>query len=176
MKLKMLAASVALLVAASTASAQEVIPIDVALAPSAGNGLVGTFERAATGLFLDTYTFTPSSVAGAVSVTLRPLGGPVNFFVALLNDEGFSYLPESGSPVFSFQTLVSANTPLSLTVFGFAGDPELFAEASGSYGGSVQVQSVAVIPEPETYALLLAGLGVVAAVARRRRDRSAAAR
>lgn len=168
MKLKMLAASVALIVTASAAVAQEVVPINVDLTPSAGIGLVGTFERSVTGLFVDTFTFTPSSVAGPVSVTLTPLSGPVNFFAALLNEEGFSYLPESGDPVFSFQALASAGTPLSLTVFGFAGDVELLAEGSGTYGGSVQVQAVAAIPEPETYALLLLGLGAVA-MARRRK-------
>ncbi len=39
---------------------------------------------------------------------------------------------------------------------------------SDSYGGSLDNISVTAVPEPETYALLLAGLGVMGAIARRR--------
>ena len=38
----------------------------------------------------------------------------------------------------------------------------------GAYGGSITVP-VPAIPEPETYAMLLAGLGLVGALARRRK-------
>ena len=40
-----------------------------------------------------------------------------------------------------------------------------------SYDGSATLtQSIVAVPEPETYAMLLAGLGLVGAVARRRRQ------
>lgn len=39
-----------------------------------------------------------------------------------------------------------------------------------SYGGSLDNVSVTAVPEPETYALMLAGLGLVGAMARRRRQ------
>ncbi len=44
---------------------------------------------------------------------------------------------------------------------------------SGSLGGiySGSIESIAVIPEPETYAMLLAGLGLMGAVVRRRSSR-----
>ena len=42
------------------------------------------------------------------------------------------------------------------------------AAADGNGGFQVALTSVAAVPEPETYAMLLAGLGVIGAVARRR--------
>jgi len=47
------------------------------------------------------------------------------------------------------------------------------ANASDSFGGSLDNVSVTAVPEPETYALMLAGLGVLGAVVRRRRHPSA---
>jgi hypothetical protein len=43
--------------------------------------------------------------------------------------------------------------------------------ASNSYGGSLDNVSVTAVPEPETYALMLAGLGFVGFVARRRKSK-----
>ncbi|MBA2659075.1 MAG: PEP-CTERM sorting domain-containing protein [Nitrosospira sp.] len=40
--------------------------------------------------------------------------------------------------------------------------------ANGSLGGPISVSSVSAIPEPETYAMLLAGLGMIGAMVRRR--------
>lgn len=40
-----------------------------------------------------------------------------------------------------------------------------------SYGGSLDNVVVTAVPEPETYALMLAGLGIVGAIARRRNQR-----
>lgn len=169
MNIKMIVASASLAVAASAASAQEAPPILLTLTPS-GGALVATFKRPVSGLFVDTFSFTPTSVAGTVSVTLTPVNGSVNFFAALLNDEGFSFLPELGQASFSFQSAVNASTPLALTVFGFAGDAETLGDMAGSYSGSIQVQGVSAIPEPQTWALMLAGLGVVGFSARRRRQ------
>ena len=41
--------------------------------------------------------------------------------------------------------------------------------AQGSYGGNIAVTPTSPVPEPETYALMLAGLGALGFVARRRR-------
>ena len=61
---------------------------------------------------------------------------------------------------FSFASLESsAHTPFVLTLGGTANGKSI-------YSGEL---SVTAVPEPETYALLLAGLGVVGFVARRRR-------
>ena len=45
------------------------------------------------------------------------------------------------------------------------------AGRSDSFGGSLDNVSVTAVPEPESYALMLAGLGLIAAVARRRRQK-----
>jgi len=60
---------------------------------------------------------------------------------------------------------------------GNAGSMDLFFRATGpndSYGGSLDNISVTAVPEPETLALMLAGLGLVGAVARRRNAAKAA--
>lgn len=95
MNIKMILASAGLAAAASAASAQEATPVPVILTPSGGS-LVAEFTRSATGLFVDTFSFTPTSVSGTVSVTLTPVNGSVSFFAALLNDDGFSFMPELG--------------------------------------------------------------------------------
>jgi hypothetical protein len=174
MKLQALAAA-AVLSAATASFAQSTEPIVVVLAPS-GPGMFGTtFERSVSGLFVDTFTFTPSAFAGNVAVNLTSLAGPVNFYAALLNGEGFSFLPESGATSFAFQANVTAATPLELTVLGFAGNADTLTEASGSYRGSITAQTIAAIPEPETYALMLGGLAAIGAMARRRQRKASVA-
>ncbi len=62
----------------------------------------------------------------------------------------------------------------NLWVTGAEGPASLMFQAVGtsqSYGGSLDAVSLtAAVPEPETYALMLAGLGAVGFVARRRRQ------
>ncbi|MBL8315072.1 MAG: FxDxF family PEP-CTERM protein [Rubrivivax sp.] len=58
------------------------------------------------------------------------------------------------------------------TVFGTGGLTELKFVAYGdsdSFGGSLDAVSLTAVPEPETYAMMLAGIGVVGFVAARRR-------
>ena len=167
MNIKMFVAAASLAIAASAASSQETAPIPLVLSPSGGT-LATTFTQSVTGLFIDTFSFTPGNVSGTVFVTLTPVNSSVNFFAALLSDEGFSYLPELGPTGFTFQSVVDGRTPLSLTVFGFAGNTETLSDLTGSYQGSVRVQSIAAIPEPQTYALMIAGLGVLGFAARKR--------
>ena len=66
------------------ASAQTVV-----LSPAVGGGFTGSFVQAANGSFFDTFTFMPGSVSGNVTVTLTDAEGPINFFTAILNGQGF---------------------------------------------------------------------------------------
>lgn len=157
---------------ASVSFAQESPPIGLVLNPSAGGRLSTTFQRSVNGFFLDTFTFTPSAVSGNVSVNLMPASGPINFFSALLNGQGFSFFPENGNTAFSFQSMVDATQPLVLQVLGFGGSAEDLTAAAASYSGSVTVNPIAAIPEPETYALMLGGLAMLSAWAKRRRRRA----
>ena len=167
MKLIHLGVAGVLATAASLSFAQEAAPIALTLNPIAAGTLRATFQGNVSGIFVDTFAFTPPSVAGNVSVTFAPVAGPVTFYSALLNGEGFSQPPDAGMSNFSFQSMVSADMPLSLTVLGFAGDPETLTAAAGTYSATIEVQSVAAIPEPQTYALMLAGLGALAWMRRR---------
>ena len=166
MNLKQLVVSAALVVAASASCAQDA-PIPLTLVTTGPNLIGTTFQRSVSGMFIDMFSFMPADVAGTVSVTLMPLDTSINFFAALINGDSFSFFPESGATNFSFQSVVDARSPLSLTVFGYAGDASNLTDASGRYSGSIQVQTVAAVPEPETYVLLLAGLATLGALKRR---------
>lgn len=169
MNLKALAASAALALGAAGAFAQDAAPIQLVLTPINASTSSVTFQRQVTGLFVDTFDFTPASFNGLVSASLRPIAGPINFFAAILNGEEFSFLPESGLTTFDFQSRVFANQPLELQVFGFAGDAQTLTEATATYGGTITAQALSAVPEPETYAFLLAGLAVLGVI----RSRSA---
>jgi hypothetical protein len=54
--------------------------------------------------------------------------------------------------------------------FGFGGAPGAYDDNDGSYQIRIGVNQVPAIPEPQTYALMLAGLLMLRAVTRRRRS------
>lgn len=54
--------------------------------------------------------------------------------------------------------------------FGFGGAPGAYDDNDGSYQIKIGVNQVPAIPEPETYALMLAGLLAIGALQRRRRQ------
>ena len=104
----------------------------------------------------------------------------------------FAYSPRQGVPsasngievfwngssqgVFTGDGAASGNTwaVKNLWVTGAEGPASLMFQAVGtsqSYGGSLDAVSLtAAVPEPQTYALMLAGLGAIGCLARRRRQ------
>jgi hypothetical protein len=144
-------------------------PPPVTLTPSGGGMFSGGFTQMADGLIIDTFTFLPAAFAGTVSVTLSSLSGPVSFFTASLNDQNFSFFPEIDGPDFSFSASVTDDVPLMLTVFGAVLDSDGNPNGTGSYQGVINAASVVAVPEPETYALMLAGIAAVGWGARRKR-------
>lgn len=155
----------AIVLAGATSLAWAAPPDPVPLMPAGTGMLAGGFTQAVDGLFVDTFDFMPAAVDGLVSVTLSSLAGPVSFFTASLNGQDFSYFPELGQTDFRFQAQVSSSMPLSLTVFGAVLDGDGNPLGAGSYSGAITVA----VPEVQSYALMLAGLVGLAAVARRRR-------
>ena len=164
MKFKTLLAAVALVGSAGVAQADTVIT----LTPTGPGMFAGQFTQAVEGVFVDTFSFVPASFAGLVSVTLSSLSGPVTFFVGSLNDQDFSNF-EPAPASFSFQAYVSDDRPLNLTVFGAVLDADGNPGGAGSYRGVIN----AAVPEPQTWALMLAGMaglaGLSSASSRRRK-------
>ena len=126
----------------------------------------GTFGAVHSAAFTDTYTFLPVFDSESVDSALISIGfiptSDINFTSVILN--GISLTITNGAidtAVTGFPFLLSG--PLTLIVSGTSG-------LTASYAGTINVQP---IPEPETYAMLLAGLGVVGWLARRRSIRPA---
>lgn len=117
-------------------------------------------------LLFDVYTFSlvnPGFLDGiATSLDLSGVLGLVGFSV-VLQDSGFNTIGVDTSPAdgFSFAGLSAGS--YALTFVGVTN-----GSLGGSYAGVILAQT---IPEPETYALMLAGLAAVGFVAMRRRQR-----
>ncbi|MDT8998264.1 PEP-CTERM sorting domain-containing protein [Paucibacter sp. APW11] len=114
---------------------------------------------------------TSASASGQLSVD----GGPAVSFGGTLGrtittaSPGFTsgfYAGSSSAPVGAFSSLSFSGGVLSLSASGGS-----FASVIGQPQNELKLSFVATpVPEPQTYALLLAGLGVVGALARRRRE------
>jgi opacity protein-like surface antigen len=114
--------------------------------------------------FSDTYTFSP-----VLDGEFKVNGGVINFYgfdseqiqfsSVSLNHKALKLSNEDGESKARLGN-ISLSGPLTLHVSGFAG-------SSASYSGNFNITTA--VPEPETYGMLLAGLGLVGAVARRRK-------
>jgi len=175
MTLKTLALAVSMALAAPVVFADDfttTVPLiaDPDTAGSYSAGLSATHLVA--GSFTDTFTFDPSvsgSVSSSLATALTNDSDNIDFTSVLLNGVSFSLTsPDGGVHDFAFFGPSFATGPLTLIVTGVAA-PALAAGTaiSASYGGSLAVSAV---PEPQTYLLLLAGLGAVGFVARRRQS------
>ena len=141
----------------------------VTLVPVAPGLFTGDFTQPVEGLFTDTFSFIPARFAGHVSVILSSLTGPVSFFTASLNGQDFSFFPGPQPMDFAFEADVLADVSLTLTVFGAVLDGAGNPGGAGSYRGVIT--AVAAVPEPQTWALMLGGIGLaLGAAAKRRRE------
>jgi len=123
----------------------------------------------AGGLIFDTYAFSldaSSDVASSVT-SLGAIGaGTYSLFsvgldglVGTADDVGFGAWTFAGAPTVSTVSLAAGNYYYS--VFGLASGVAAYSINSAA--------TVAPVPEPETFALLAAGLGVIGFVSSRRR-------
>lgn len=166
MKLKLCAAAAVLSVAATSTFA-----IDVPVTLIDGSGSFGATRTART--FTDNFTFsvlTASTVSASIvsdlgfsSVTLT--GGP-GFETTFANFGIYSFLGNEVSRLKTSPVLAAGTYAISINV-GMGGTPGLEGDAR-SFAG---ILTVSPIPEPGTYALLLAGLvGVGVGVRRHRKE------
>jgi len=108
--------------------------------------------------------------------TVSGLAGFVSKFTGTFGNQTFTF--DAPAITFSKVSLYSGNTQSAFSLgesFNFAnltsGTYTLKVSGSvagGATGGAIAQYSVTAVPEPETYAMLLAGLGVMGAIARRR--------
>ena len=158
MKLKTLATSILLAFAAGGAMADDqtvsfagsVASFDSIGTVLAGGNDVITFNGLASGLYNFTLTFSGQNLMLA-SATLNGIAGMV------LN------MPAMKGTVINFGLIEGTDkAPFELTLAGTS-------LKNAIYSGEL---TVAAVPEPETYAMFLAGLGALGFMARRRRQQA----
>ena len=116
------------------------------------------------GSFTDVFTFSPSvgpSLLNAWVQTMN-LGGnhDIDFVSADLNGNALTFTPTGGfESGWLDPTWVSG--PLVLTVNGISNS------VTASYSGTLNIDPV---PEPETYLMMLGGLGILSYIGRRRKQ------
>jgi hypothetical protein len=143
MKMKLIAAAIALAAAAPAIAGGPLGELGTAFV---GGNVSGT-------PWTDGYSFSIASLSDLWGQTVVTSG--IGAYSVTLYDSAFTLIGSDSTPAtFSFSGLAAGDYFLTYAGVG-----------TGSYGGVLEVTAV---PEPETYALMLAGLGVVGFMAARR--------
>lgn len=137
----------------------------------------GQLAGAEYNFFSDTYTFSLSGSndlsALATSLKANAGSGLTLTGLSLGNADGILFHGALDLVNYTLQdqawVLQSGNTPLSAGSYFLKIDGYVASPAGGSYSGNL---AIAAVPEPETYGMLLVGLGLIGFVARRRRSQA----
>ena len=164
MKLKSVVAT-AVLAAASFSASATTYNLGT-LNPNGFDTLFGTsLDYAANTAINDTWTFTlleSSSTSFAALQTFAINAGRINNFAAVLNGTSFGApMTGAGAQMLSWSGDLGAGL-YSVTVTGLTG------LAGAQYGATVSAIPAAAVPEPATYGMMLGGLALLGAVARRK--------
>jgi len=169
MKLKFVAAAVALSLT-SLVSTAATMPLDP-LSPSA------SFSNTVTGAFMDTWTFnlgTLSAVAASVTNVEVSFGsftaGGISGFEAWLNGTQLFGPTSMVGPISGVTVktqVLAGGTALPAGMYSLMVKGTGITGMNASYGGNIVATPV---PEPETYAMMLAGLAALGFLARRRKN------
>ena len=177
-----IASALALTLSVSAQAKTNVIPGGLIVDSGAviGNVSNGSFQD------LINFTVSPNIGAGITTsgLTYNAKGATLNF--AALYEGTFSSLAQltNQSVIWSSSTVVSTadGKSVSTKITGDVGTLDftksytLLVKGSsvnnGTYTAQITLDALPAVPEPETYAMLLAGLGLMGAVARRKAKRS----
>lgn len=166
MKLKQLALAAAVALGVSGAWAEDVTVNNIDL--SSGTAFFGAMHYYA-GAFTDTFNFingpTWADVTASLSTAALSNGNQnVDFATAMLNGNSLTLSP-TGQFEFGGGAWLGVTGPFQLIVNGTISG--VGGGTAASYSGTLNVTPV---PEPGTYALMLAGLGAIGFIASRRRQ------
>ncbi|MGB4810945.1 MAG: FxDxF family PEP-CTERM protein [Methylophilaceae bacterium] len=161
MKLNQLLVAVAIALSSATAMATNFTQnINV----SGGTTSFGQAHAGTAGAFTDTYTFTGIASPSNINIGIFSFGFSaaqnIDFTSVFLNGNVLDLSNGLFVSTANTPTNLLLSSPFTLIVNGISG-------SNASYAG---VLNVAAVPEPESYALMLAGLGLVGFAVRRQKN------
>jgi len=137
----------------------------------------GTFASSSGEFFsLDSLWLAGAWGSMTLSITGYANGAVINTAAIYVDMAAQEYFFSGFEGIDSFSITVGDDFEPDPSFYGFSGmqHPNPFLEMASSTWALGGITITTAVPEPETYAMLLAGLGVVGAIARRRRVKAAA--